>query len=207
MAGLLDKDNILPSVAVILVIAVLIGAFAPKEQTLGSSVKLVYFHASLMWVAYILYTISGFLALVHLIGASEPIYYKVQALFQTALIILLITGLLGTLVAIITWGGVFWQEPRLAMLIEIVLISVAAVVLANLSGAPRVGSLAVLFAVVANWLLLLRTERVVHPTNPIFRSPVLAIKIFPIIITLVLLIMAIQLSRLFLPTKKEALKN
>ena len=162
---------------------------------MGQAVKLVYMHAALMWVAFGLLSLGAILGLLFLVLKRRSLSAWSYGSMATAVALLLTTGLLGSLTAQITWGGINWSEPRLLMLGEILLAGLAALVVAGLgSSAVLQSAINILFAIVA-WGLLLRTELVMHPDSPIFSSESLAIKIFPLLITASLAFAALQAAR------------
>lgn len=190
-----SKENA-PLVAAFAVAAsVLLALGAPAEETLGQAVKLVYIHAALMWVAFGLLTLSGLLGGLYFVRRSPRVFSWSGASMIVAVALLLGTGSLGLITAKITWGGVFWAEPRLMMLGQILVIGIAAVFVARTVGEslPAAGAAAV--AAAAAWVLLLRTERVIHPVSPIFSSDSAAIKIFPLLITVCLAFAGLQVVR------------
>lgn len=190
-----SEDNISITAALALVVAVVLAFLAPSEQTLGSALKLVFMHAALMWVSFFMFSLGAILSLIYLIGGRKYIFFWGQASLGTAMILLFATGVLGTITAKITWGGIFWQEPRMAMLGKMLLVSVFVLILSRLISSTKILAVVQIVLVGAVWWLLLSTQKIIHPNSPIFSSRDISIKIFPLAITVVLGIMALQIAR------------
>jgi len=71
------KQSILLIIAGLVLLALLVTWLSPAEETLGSSVKLVYLHGALTWVAIITYTLAGLFGLIYfLTGRKVPLGVK-----------------------------------------------------------------------------------------------------------------------------------
>ncbi len=190
-----SRENIPLVAAFAVIVSVVLAWLSPAEATLGQAVKLVYMHAALMWVAFGLLTLGAILGLLFLVLKRRSLSAWSYGSTATAVALLLTTGLLGSITAQITWGRMNWTEPRLLMLGEILLVGLAVLAVAGLSSSAALQSATnILFASVA-WGLLLRTELVMHPDSPIFKSESLAIKVFPLLITASLAFAALQAAR------------
>jgi len=184
-----SKPNFPVMALVWLVIALILTAVSPAELTLGSSVKLVFLHAALMWVGFIGYTGTGLLSVVSLVRKSSSGSAWADSILQVATVILVSTGLLGIVTASLTWGGVVWGEPRLQMLAKILLLSFGTLFASRLATIQAQNILRILLTG-GVWYLLLSTERIVHPVNPIFTSGNIAMMLFPLVIAACILLAA-----------------
>lgn len=190
-----SRENIPLVAAFAVIVSIVLAWLSPAEATLGQAVKLVYVHAALMWVAFGLLSVGAILGLLFIVLRRRSLSAWSYGSTATAVALLLTTGLLGSLTAQVTWGGINWSEPRLLMLGEILLAGLAVLAVAGLSSSALLQSASnILFAIVA-WTLLFRTELVIHPDSPIFSSESLAIKIFPLLITASLAFAALQTAR------------
>ncbi len=195
LSSLGSRENIPLVAAFAVIVSVILTWLSPAEATLGQAVKLVYMHAALMWVAFGLLTIGAVLGLLFLVLRRRSFLAWSYGSMATAVALLVTTGLLGSLTAQITWGGINWSEPRLLMLGQLLLVGLAALAVAGFSSSSLLQSgVNILFAIVA-WVLLFRTQLVMHPGSPIFQSDSLAIKIFPLLITASLAFAALQIAR------------
>lgn len=159
---------------------------APAEKSLGQAVKLVFLHAALMWVAFGLVTLQGLLSLISLLSPQKTTLGRFNASTLTAsLILFLATGLLGMYTAVVTWGGVNWTEPRLFMLAEILALGLIVLGLKTLLN-TTLGTFVSLVFTFAVWFLVIRTELVMHPANPIFSSNSLTFKTVPVTASLLI---------------------
>jgi hypothetical protein len=196
----LVKNLPLIATAVFLLALVLIW-LAPAEKSLGQAVKLVFLHAALMWVAFGLVTLQGLLSLVSLLSPQKTALTRFNTTTLTAaLILFLATGLLGMYTAVVTWGGVNWTEPRLFMLAEVLVLGLTSLSLRSLLNAKLSNIVGFCFAA-AVWFLVLRTELVMHPANPIFSSNSLTFKTIPVSASL--LIAAATLALIFYLWQEE----
>lgn len=190
-----SRENIPLLAAFAVIVSVILAWLSPAEATLGQAVKLVYMHAALMWVAFGLLSVGAILGLLFLVLRRRSLSAWSYGSAATAVALLLMTGLLGSFTAQVTWGGINWSEPRLLMLGEILLAGMAVLAVAGLGfSAVAQSATNILFAIIA-WVLLLRTELVIHPDSPIFSSESLAIKIFPLLITASLAFASLQGAR------------
>lgn len=188
------EENIPLIVAGAVVAVVILALLSPEEQTLGSMLRLVFVHAALMWVSFFMYTLAAVLSLLYLVGGKQSHFLWGESSVRTAMLILLVTGLLGLITAKITWGGIIWQEPRMAMLAKMLLASAFAFILSFVISKKIIAVVNVLLGATI-WWLLLGTQKIIHPNSPIFTSNSTAIKVFSLLIAFVLGIMALQIAR------------
>lgn len=198
-----SRENIPIWVAFAVLLTLALAWIAPAEATLGEAVKLVYIHAALMWVGFGLLTISAGLGALYIIWRREGLLKWSKGGAVTGVALLLGTGLLGILTAKITWGGVFWAEPRLAMLGEILLVGLLAIGIGRFSASKTLCAATNIALGAVAWILVIRTERVIHPVSPIFTSESTAIKMFPLLITATLAFAGLQITR-YLTTSEQA---
>jgi hypothetical protein len=193
--ALLSRENIPLLAAGAVALAAVALRLAPAEATLGQSVRFVYLHAALMWVGFGLLTVGGIAGWAFLIRRSKRLLEWSNGCSVVGLGLIVTTGLLGIWTAKLTWGGMFWGEPRMAMLLKILAAGSAAVAVRKLGGPPVAGAAANGLVAAAAWAWLLGTRLVIHPANPIFTSESLAIKLFPVAIGFLLAFAAVQIVR------------
>ena len=89
-------------------------AWPAREKTLGSQVRLIYYHGAWVWtgkVAYALAALTGLAGL--LLPAARPrLTAWSLALGRTGLVFWLTYLPLSLLVQQLNWGGIYWDEPR-----------------------------------------------------------------------------------------------
>ena len=197
------RENIPLISATAIILSLILAWMSPAEATLGAAVKLVYLHAAIMWVGFGLLTIGGIAGLLYVFWRKKKLIDWSCGSSFVGTSVIFITGILGAITAKITWGAIYWAEPRMAMLgwiMAAALIIGAAIKLSESSVIAGVANCAL--AIIA-WTLLIRTERVVHPGSPIFSSDSLTIKIFPLLITGFIAIASLQIVRYWTTSGKK----
>jgi len=174
---------------------ILLAWLAPSEATLGDAVKLIYVHAALMWVGFALLTIGGIAGAAYLFWRRDAFIGWSYGCSVVGVALLFGTGILGSISAKITWGAIFWAEPRMAMLGQILFSAIIVAAAVRISGSKVLGGSACFGLAVIAWVLVIRTERVIHPVSPIFSSESTAIKVFPLLITVMIAFAGLQMVR------------
>ncbi len=197
------RENIPLISAIAIILSLVLAWLAPAEATLGKAVKLVYLHAAIMWVGLGLLTIGGAAGILYVFWRKKGLIDWSCGSSFVGIVLVFITGMLGAITAKITWGAIYWAEPRMAMLGWILVTAAAVGVVIKLSGSNVIAGLAVCGLAAISWTLLIRTERVVHPGSPIFNSDSLAIKVFPLLITVFMAIASLQIVRYWTTSSKR----
>ncbi len=156
--------------------AALVVWLAPEERTLGAGIKWVYVHVALVWTGLTGLALTGVLgaAWVALGGARFAPWAKTAgwvacAFFAAGLAMSVIT-------ARINWGGISWQEPRMAASLRALAAAVIVFGVAGWFGGARwVGALYVLPAVFVA-LTVPGARLVLHPQNAVMTSTSLGIQ-------------------------------
>lgn len=157
--------------------AAVIVVIAPDEASLGATIKTVYVHVMFTVTGRIGLTLVGVLGLWALVRNSERVETWAQHLGWIALGAFVIGIITSMISAMATWGGVFWQEPRLMMALQIA--SVAIIVQVACSWLDHTRLRAVLhmaLAVIVTWLISTTGLRI-HPANPITNSDATGIQL------------------------------
>ncbi len=190
------NQNILFIIAGLVILALLIAWLAPAEETLGSSVKLIYLHGALTWVAIITYTLAGLFGLIYLFSGGKFFFSWSHSLGYTSLSLWGINFLLSLLAMIFIWGRIAWSEPRTIMTTSVLFFSLLFFLLSVAFEKPKLIALFNFLMSVLLWISLVKTKVVIHPQNPITGSSSLGIKISFLLITLFLLLSALFLAYL-----------
>ncbi len=178
-----SKKQVFFLIVFLLLALILTLYFSPEEKTLGSLVKLVYLHAGLAFSALLFFLFVLVFSVLPLIVKNRLVFLK--SLSFTALALWLAYLLSSLLVAYLAWGNVNWSEPRLRIAWEIVFLASLFFYLAFLfeEKGKTPFYFYLLFGLVPLLLWLTRYS-VLHPNNPVGRSPSLTIKIFSYLINL-----------------------
>jgi hypothetical protein len=191
-----QEKNILLIVAGLVFSALLIVRISPVEETLGSSVRLVYLHGSLTWVAIITYTLAGLLGLFHLLSGRKFFCCWSYAFGRTSLLLWVINFLLSLVVMTLIWGKIAWNEPRIIMTTSILFFSLLFLLLSVTFDKPKLIAFFNLLMSIILWISLIKTKVVIHPQNPITSSSSLEIRVSFLLIILFLLLPTLFLTHL-----------
>jgi hypothetical protein len=170
--------------------------FGPEEKSLGDNVRLVYLHGAWVLTAEFVIVVAAIVGLVGLLTQRESAHRWSQALGRVG-IVFWVTYLPLSLWAMqANWNGLFLSEPRFRVA---VIFAVAGVLLqiglALIARLPWTSLANMAYAVSLNFVLA-RTGNVLHPPpSPIFNSGNLKIEVFFIVLILLTLLAAWQLTR------------
>ena len=173
--------------------------FGPQEKSLGDNVRIVYLHGAWVLSAQINILAAAVIGLIGLLTRRESAHRWSQALGRTG-IIFWVTYLPLSLWAMqANWNGLFLSEPRfrVALIFAIagVLLQIGLALIANL---PWTSLANLAYAISLNFVLN-DAGNVLHPPpSPIFGSGNLKIEVFFILLNLLTLLAAWQLTRWWL---------
>ena len=166
-----------PSIFISLVLlAGLLIWFAPDERTLGSGIKVVYLHVALIWAGMTGIVIVGIVGLVSLFKPRAQLLSWSQDLGWITLGFFLAGIGLSMVAAIVNWGGIFWQEPRMVAMLQVV--AVALIIQIVNSWLSQLRFMGLLYVGLAGFLIwsVRNTALILHPRNPIGTSSSFAIQ-------------------------------
>lgn len=196
---LLDRRYIPHTIVAMAAAAIIVALLAPSEQRLGETVKLIYLHASVTWVALCAFLAAAIAGLVALVGRSDRWAAWSVATLATATLFWSFHFVLGLITMRLAWGAWFWSEPRIRAGLLILGASIAGTLLA-IAVQRRWAGPAISVGMAAFVLVLLSSAgRVFHPTSAIRDSSSLAIKGAVGLIVLLVAATSVQITRLFLP--------
>ncbi len=160
------------------VLSGIVAWLAPSEQTLGQAVKLIYIHASLVFVSLILVSSVGILGLLFLITGKQWFLEWARPAKVTTILFWALYLISSVIAMQWTWGGIVWEEPRMALAFSIFLVLVAIYLVSITVHAPKLISLFNVLMGVSVWVLIANVPEVLHPTsNPITASPSIGIRL------------------------------
>lgn len=177
---------------VLLVLLVVWIVLAPSESRLGSVVKLVFVHGSLVWAGLLAFTLAGVLGLValavrHLWGTLAPaakrhalVWYRgTEAASLGALIIWVATVISSMAVTGLTWGQLIaWNEPRVQATGLILVAGVVLFVVARLVASHDFTAILSVLMGIVPWILVQQAGVIRHPVDPIGGSESTSIQLF-----------------------------
>jgi len=172
--------RISPLLAFVVLVALigLVSLFGPREASLGASVRLVYLHGAWVWTALAGFAAAGLAGLTGLLARRPRLHDWSVALGQAGTFFWVTYLPLSLWTMQATWNGLFLEEPRwrigLNLAVAAVLLQLAILAL----GRPAWGSaINAPFAAVVFWSVG-TAEQVMHPPSPIAASGSLAIRSF-----------------------------
>ena len=170
----------------------------PAEATLGTNVRVVYLHAAWVWAALASLIAAGLVGLVGIIAQRSTLHRWSRSLGRTGLFFW-ITYLPISLWAMQTnWNGLFLAEPRwrVAFVFAIggLLLQIGLTLIEN----PIWASGFNLAYVVALFVVLQTTAKVMHPPAPMLESDAWRIQLYFASLTILALLAAWQMSRWWL---------
>jgi hypothetical protein len=171
----------------------------PEEKSLGQNVRIVYLHGAWVLTALVAYIASGIVGLVALLTRKSVAHDWSKALGRTATVFWVTYLPLSLWAMQANWNGLYTSEPRfrIAVIFAVggVLLQVG---LSIINHAIATSAANVVFAAALGWALS-NTSSVLHPPpSPIFNSGIASIEIFFVVLNLVALLAAYQLTRWWL---------
>lgn len=143
---------------------------APEEATLGTGIRAVYIHVALAWTGMAGLILAGLLGLALCVSANEKLIPWMQTLGWVAFGFYLAGIIMSMVASKVNWGGVFWQEPRMAAALNNLAVTTILLTLSMLIRWVRMrGFLQAAIPVLMIWITY-RAPLVLHPANPIRSS-------------------------------------
>ena len=167
--------------AATLAVILLVTALSPIEQTLGESIRIVYFHGAWVWAGLVSFGLAALAGLLGLVLRRGWPRWSL-ALGRTGLFFWLTYLPMSLLVMQLNWGGVFFDEPRFRIPLTF---GIVGLLLQGGLAVMNTGWLTNLCNLVfgaALWWQLGGLENVLHPDSPIFTSDAVRIQVFFIIL-------------------------
>jgi hypothetical protein len=181
---------------VLLILAGFVTAFAPLEKTLGSNARIVYLHGAWVWVGLVVFAAAALVGLVGILKRSQSINNWSRALGRTAMVFWLTFLPMSLYLMSANWNGLFLEEPRwripFSFAVTGLLLQMGVSFLgANWASVANIGFAVALFSAMQGM------DEVLHPVSPILNSNATSIQVFFILILVLLLLTATQISRVW----------
>lgn len=179
-----------------LAVSVVIFAFIPPEEQLGSWIRLIILHGILSLTGLFSIYAAGILGVIYLVTNKRSAGLWSREIGYNA-ILLWFAGTALSLVSMrVAWGGMLWNEPYTVAAITMVLLGIGKEYLVRSSG-RKLRSFAFANLIFAAAMLAIRQTvvTVMHPVNPIGSSDSLAIRLLPLLFFIITLATMIELTR------------
>jgi hypothetical protein len=181
---------------VLLILAGFVTAFAPLEKTLGSNARIVYLHGAWVWVGLVVFAAAALVGLVGILKRSQSINSWSRALGRTAMVFWITFLPMSLYLMSANWNGLFLDEPRwripFSFAVTGLLLQTGVSFLdANWASVANIGFAVALFSAMQGM------DEVLHPVSPILNSNATSIQVFFILILVLLLLTATQISRVW----------
>ena len=183
------KYKILITILFTLLVGIVL-LFAPLEKSLGSTMRYVYLHVSLIWTGSLAIVIGGLLGLSGSLLNRNEITKQAQSVGWFALGLYSAGILISGLAAWHSWGRIQWSEPIYAVSGKIILVIIMVQILVKLF--PNYRWSGILYLIPLAYLIKATTNirMVMHPVNPIGNSDSVQIKLIFYALTLLFTIWA-----------------
>ncbi len=196
------KNNPILLFFVFLSVAIALAVSSPAEATLGVNARIVYLHGAWVWASLIAFISAGLVGFVGLLARRQKLHLASRALGRSGLFFWVTYLPLSLWAMQANWNGLFLAEPRwrLALIFAIggLLLQIGITLLEK----PIWASITNPIYVLALFVVLQTTEKVLHPPSPMLDSQAWRIQIFFAGQTLFLTIAALQLARWFNTLKR-----
>lgn len=182
--------------AATLAVILLVTALSPIEQTLGESIRIVYFHGAWVWAGLISFGLAALAGLLGLVLRRGWPRWSL-ALGRTGLFFWLTYLPMSLWVMQLFWGGFYFDEPRWRVPFTFAVVAVLLQAGLWLLNAPNgITCLGNLGFGAALWWNTLGVEAVLHPESPVMNSNSPRIQAFFAVLVLLSLLFGGQLAAL-----------
>jgi hypothetical protein len=162
----------------LLTIAALAGLIvwvAPDERTLGAGIKWVYVHVALTWTGMTGIVVAGALGALTALGCERWFGWG-RTIGGVGLAFLIAGAVVSGAAALVNWGGLALDEPRLNATLQIIASGLGVALLAQSGLDVRWKGLLFAMLPVFMFASLTLTPLVLHPRSPIWTSTSLGIQ-------------------------------
>ena len=181
-----------------IIVMAILALFGPEEQSLGSSVRIVYLHGAWVLSAELTFIIAGIAGLLALITKRGVLHNWSAALGRTGIIFWVSYLPLSLWAMQANWNGLFLAEPRFRLAVTFAVTGVLLQLGLWLMKLDWLTSLANFIYIVVLFTSFVAAENVMHPgPSPIFSSGNFAIIGFFLALIFLSLLAAYFLTRIF----------
>lgn len=196
MKKILKTRYIPHSLAAFTLLSIILIVALPPEQTLGHIIKIVFVHGALVQTGLFTFAAAGILGAASLVTRRETLYPWCSAAQKSGVIVWSVYIVSSVVVTYLAWGiPVAWNEPRVRISAIIWGAALAFWVLVRLAQYQVFTALLNVVLAIAAWGLVKSVGILRHPFDPIGRSHSLVFKIAYAALGVIMLLMAIQITR------------
>lgn len=189
------KNKALTLFITFIISAILLAMLSPAEAQLGTNARIVYLHGAWVWAALIGFISAGIAGLLGILTRREKQQLASRALGRSGLVFW-ISYLPFSLWAMqANWNGLFLAEPRWRLALVFAVGGLLLQIGLTLVEKPIWDSILNPIYVLALFVALGTTEKVLHPPSPMLNSQAWRIQLFFGGQTLLLVLAMLQLSR------------
>lgn len=182
-------------------------ALGPTEASLGTNARVVYLHGAWVWAALSAFIVAGLVGLVGFIQQvrrrGQPKFHAWSRAAGRAGLLLWITYLPVSLWAMETnWNGLFLAEPRWR--VAVIFAITGTLLQLGLTFLPATwASFWNFWFMIALFVVLQTTEKVMHPPSPMLVSDAWRIQVFYGGLVILLMLVAWHIARWFYRMEKR----
>ena len=181
------------SILINLLVLVMLDLITPLEKTLGSNIRLIYFHGVWVWAGIIFYGLAAASGLTALLIKKGFWHVYSRAASYTALFFWITYLPMSLIVMKSNWGGFFFDEPRWKIPMSFAVISILLQAGLFLISRKTLTSGSNLVFGLVLYGSLFSTQSILHPDSPIQQSSG-RIQIFFSSMLFLTLLLALQIS-------------
>lgn len=170
---------------------------APPERTMGDAIRAVYLHASATMAGLTVLYGVGALGLATALRPAPRLEAALRPLWLAGMAVFVAGFVLSLVSARISWGGVFWAEPRMRASLGVVAVGLVAVAADTRLGPGRARNLVWSAAGLIAFVALRTAPLYIHPDHPVTDTTPLAIRAAFLGISAYWFVAALFLARLF----------
>ncbi len=150
--------------------AVLLVLLVPPEQSLGTVIRLIYFHGAWVWTGIALFSAAGLIGLAAILTRRNSLSSWSAALGRSAMCYWLTYLPMSLLLMQLSWNGFFFDEPRWRIPFGFAVVGSLLQVGLYLVNKPSLTAIANALFAVALLTGLSTLTSVLHPESPISQS-------------------------------------
>lgn len=153
-----------------ILVAVLISLSMPQEKTLGSSIRLIYFHGAWIWTGILLFAGAGLLGFAALLWKNKNLFAWCHAAGLAGLFYWLTYLPMSLWVMNVSWGGFFFDEPRWRVPFTFAIVGTLLQFGLWLMNSKQITAVANTLFAAALIMALASLTSILHPESPVLQS-------------------------------------